>query len=138
VVQCTFTRNACHGFDQATGGAVQLSGGTLINCIFWSDSIESEAGAAFDKEICGPVSVIRNCVVEGGFAGSPGPIITANPLLGAFGRNGGPVSTISIDPAGSARNAGTSAVPAGIDISKDARGYPRADGLPDIGAFEVQ
>jgi phosphate-selective porin len=38
----------------------------------------------------------------------------------------------------SAQNAGTTSVPTGVDISLDARGMPRSDGFPDIGAYEIQ
>jgi len=83
---------------------------------------------------------IKNCVIQGGYTG-PGTtdsIITLDPSLGPLQNNGGFVPTIAI-PAGSpAKDAGTTSVPVGIDISTDARGVLRSDGKPDIGAFEVQ
>ncbi len=118
------------------GGALfsaSASSGIITNCIFWNDSAVNVA-----PEIYGRVSSIRYSVVQGGYPGTPGPIFTGDPLLGSFGDYGGPVPTIPIDTAGSAYNTGTLDVPSGVDISTDARGLSRSDGMPDIGAFEVQ
>lgn len=63
--------------------------------------------------------------------------LTANPLLGALGNNGGGVQTFALLPGSPAINAGDNAGAAGL--STDARGFPRVvSGTVDLGAFESQ
>ena len=134
LINCTFTGNSSSCMTDSRGGAVNLSQGTLINCILWGNAASS------DPEISGSATTIRNCVIQGGYSGggSVDSVFVDDPLLGPFGDNGGPVFTIPIDVAGSAHDNGTSNVPSGVDISIDARGFPRSDEKPDIGAFEIQ
>jgi predicted outer membrane repeat protein len=137
---CTFTSNVA----TAAGGAVYDSGTVsdsakpiFTNCLFWNNS------APLDHEIrtgANAAPSFINCIIQDGYSG-PGTVtgtITTDPLLGTFGNNGGPVFTIPIGATGSAHDAGTTAVPIGVDISTDARELPRSDGKPDIGAYEVQ
>jgi hypothetical protein len=135
---CTFTGNSSDAVYVAVGGAGYTEGGTITNCIFWHDTAFSDWNLVEGPEISGSATTIRNCIVQGGLPTALGPIFTENPLLGGLVDNGGPVKTHSIDPAGPARNTGTASVPSGVDATRDARGYLRSDGLPDIGAFEVR
>jgi hypothetical protein len=137
---CTFTSNVA----SASGGAVFDSGTvsdsakpTFTNCLFWNNS------GPLDPEIhtgANAAPTFTNCVIQNGYSGPGGATgtITTDPLLGTFGNNGGPVFTVPIGASGSARDAGTTSVPIGVDISTDAREVPRSDGRPDIGAYEVQ
>lgn len=138
LTNCTFTQNNVISETITNGGGAlylpSTRDKTITNCIFWNDSADS------NSEILGDATSIKNCIVQGGYNGSGivDSIIDMDPLLGTLTNNGGFVPTIAIDPASPARNSGTTAVPAGIAISTDARGFPRSDGHPDIGAFEVQ
>jgi hypothetical protein len=135
VTNCTFSKNQYKGNYGVEGaGAIEMSVGTLINCIFWGDS--ANVGPT---EITPNATSIKNCVIQGGYSGSGAvdSIFTFDPLLGTLGNYGGLVATIPIETNSPARDKGTTAVPAGVDISKDARGSSR-DSKPDIGAYEVQ
>lgn len=131
VVNCTFTGNT-----SGAGGAIAAvdSSLTAVNSIFWGNSSEAELSVN-ETMNC----TVQNCVVEGGFSrGTVNSLITEDPLLGTLGDFGGPVQTIPIGDNSPARNTGTSDVPTGFDITTDGRVFPRDDGQPDIGAFEVQ
>jgi hypothetical protein len=129
ITNCSFANNLA-----TVGGAYYGSLGKITNCIFWGDSA-SESN--FSSELSANIANVKNCIISGGYSG--GILIkTDNPNLGIFTNNGGPVPTCAIPVGSSAQNSGTTSVPAGVDISSDARGMPRSDGFPDIGAYEIQ
>jgi hypothetical protein len=141
LTNCTFTANVASirggAVYDSSAGSSDSTKSTLHNCIFWGNS------APANPEInCGAFTmpIIKNCVVAGGCSG-PGTIdsiIILDPKLGPLQDNAGPVHTCAIPGDSPAKDAGTTNVPVGIDISTDARGFPRSDGKPDIGAYEVQ
>ncbi|MBN1128235.1 MAG: hypothetical protein JXA71_04580, partial [Chitinispirillaceae bacterium] len=141
LINCTFTQNTANT-GSSSGGAVFDSGSTsykstLLNCLFWGDSASSSPEYYNDSNL---TPTLKNCIIQNGYTG-PGTldsIFTFDPQLDSLRDNGGPVPTCAIPANSPARNAGTSNIPAGIDISTDARGMPRSDGKPDIGAYEVQ
>jgi predicted outer membrane repeat protein len=139
-INCTFTSNVA----TVNGGAVCDSStattdstkSTLTNCILWSNSAPQSPELQIGS-YCFPT--INNCIITGGYAGTGtiASLLTTDPKLGVLSNNGGPVPTCSIASDSPARDAGTTSVPAGVDISTDARGNARSDGKPDIGAYEA-
>ena len=102
----------------------------LRNIILWGN--DAPTGAQIYDLSSTPV--ISDSVVQDGYAGGT-HIITANPLLGSSGSNGGFTETIPLQ-------SGSSAIDAGDDVncpSTDQRGIERPQGNHcDIGAYEYQ
>jgi hypothetical protein len=133
VTNCTFTNNSAT-YDAAYHG----SSGVFINCIFWGDSARDPRKLRPEASELSPgIPQVQFCVVFGGYPGGIS-IIDQNPNLGPLTDNGGAVPTCALPEGSPARDAGTTMIPSGVDISIDARGMPRSDGKPDIGAYEIQ
>lgn len=124
----TFSGNTA-GF----GGAIYnfTSNPSSVNAIYWGDTAPS--GGPEMYSLFG-TPVIDHSVVQGACPGTCTSIITADPLLGALGNNGGPTQTMALGAGSSALDAGTnSGCP-----STDQRGVARPQGtICDIGAYEV-
>jgi hypothetical protein len=134
VTNCTFTNNS-----STYGPAYYGVKGILTNCIFWGDTARDTRilHSAVPAELPAGLLNVRNCIVCGGYPGGIS-IINADPRLGSLMNNGGGVPTCAIPEDSPARDAGTTQVPAGVDILRDGNCMPRSDGKPDIGAYEVQ
>ena len=134
LANCTFTGNSCNG--SARGGAIHFDGtvSEIYNCIFWNNIANT------DPEIAGVPAVIKYCIIKGGYAGGDDDdtIYTHDPDFEALDTTTGPVPFIPIPVNSPARDSGTTNVPGEIDIRFDCRGFPRDDGHPDIGAYEVR
>jgi len=111
------------------GGLYALGTVTVRNAICWGNTAAN--GAQLYRHPNGALA-LSDCVVQDGYAEGTN-IITADPLLGALGDNGGYTQTISIPLGSSALNAASAAVAP----NTDQRGMNRS-GPPDIGAFEYQ
>ncbi len=143
LVNCTFHSNKITSTTEynpdliCSGGAVAFrsnpSKSGVFNCIFWGDS------ACNSSEIYGSPQWFWYNIIQNGYTGEGGyHTITDDPLLSPPGDNGGPVPTIAIAPDSPARNAGYVLYSEDDNVFVDARGFPRSDGKPDIGAFEIQ
>lgn len=131
LTNCTFYQNHATG-GSASGGAVDISNGSITNCIFWNNSADSY------NEIYGSPASIKNCVIQGGYSGggTVSNIITTDPYLGPLTYCTNSFVKISpIDNSSSAYNQGTTDVHPDVDITHDACGKLR-DAQPDIGAYE--
>ena len=114
-----------------SGGGIyhEASNSNIRNTILWGNT--APTGAQIHSVTNSPI--MSYSVVQGGYAGGTS-IITADPLLGAFGNNGGFTKTIPL-------LAGSSAIDTGNDAvcpATDQRGVSRPQGAHcDIGAFEL-
>jgi hypothetical protein len=132
VTNCTFTHNSAQ-----FSGAYHGTSGIITNCIFWGDSAQDRSELTELSELSPGILQVKNCIIAGGYPGGIS-IIDQNPNLGPLTDNGGAVPTCALPESSPARDAGTTMIPSGVDISIDARGMPRSDGKPDIGAYEIQ
>ena len=121
---CTFVENSASGMHN-----VAKSTPTVNNSIFWGNSVEMTGG--------GTPKLLR-CVVQG-WAEPSTDVIVKDPKLGGLADNGGPTRTCALGEGSSALDAGSWDT---LDdtvrklASVDQRGVRRADGKPDIGAYE--
>lgn len=119
------------------GGAITSdeSSAKIFNSIFWGNSAGSSGNQIYI--FSGGVPVIKNSVIEKGCPSGATctNIVTADPLLGKLGDNGGFTQTIALLD-------GSSAIEAGSNDdcpSVDQRGISRPQGsYCDIGAYEVE
>jgi len=151
----TVTNSTFSGNTSAVwgGGMINLSNSspTVINATFSGNSAGSAGGGIYNPAIVrnsilwgntgpfaqildGGASTISSSVVEGGFVSGTN-IISADPLLGVIGSNGGYTQTIPLQ-------AGSSAIDT-ADVAycpaTDQRGVARPQGgRCDIGAFELE
>ena len=124
------------GAGIATGGRVNTSGAgiTLTNSIVADNGAVSDANCV---QYYPPEQY--NDIADGGgnvqYAGTTCPGLSANPMLGPLGDNGGPTPTRLPDAAGAA----IGVVPAGsCTVPEDQRGFARGGGSAcDAGAVEV-
>ena len=161
LVNCTLASNVAT-FD---GGAIEDYEGqlTLKQCTL-SDNSSGDGDGGFDS-IAGNVDLVNTIVANnggdiyyegtiltfdgtnivtsinhsGGIETINGGIISANPLLGPLGSNGGPTITMIPQNGSPAINAGLTSAAAGITYDQRGPGFPRIVGAAvDIGAVEVQ
>ena len=162
----TFTANSAIGGTgptdgQGLGGAIFADGGSLA---LLNDTISGNTAAQGGRGVYvsdGATATINNTIIgqsdtgvsdfvangastsgvgnlirtQTGFSGAI--VSTANPLLAALAKNGGPTETMALQSASPAINTGNSA--AASSLTADQRGDARSvNGHVDIGAFEVQ
>jgi predicted outer membrane repeat protein len=130
----TLTNVTFSGNTAASGGGIMntsSSSSYIRNTILWGNTASDPANAQIAND-SNSNAYVSYSVVQGGYTGSTN-IITADPLLGSLGKNGGYTQTIPILEGSSAIDAGNNSVcPA-----TDQRGMPRPQGVScDIGAYE--
>ena len=143
LTSCTIANNkaAIYGGGISVGG--DSTSTTLANTIVAGNSAGSNSDG---PDISGTVNSLGyNLIGNNSGSGGFGPTDlqgTAsnplNPLLGQLQNNGGPTPTMALSPGSPAIDAGSNVlIPSAI--TTDQRGFARiANGLVDIGAFEVQ
>jgi hypothetical protein len=141
VANCTIAGNTVTG----SGGGINNSSGASIvlgNTIIAGDNPSSPGPG---PDIGGAITsvgynLIGNTTGGTGFAATD--LQNVNPLLGPLTNNGGPTATMALLPGSPAIDAGSNNLaigPSGSPLMTDQRGFSRiANGIVDIGAFEVQ
>ena len=123
------------GAGIATGGRVATYGAaiTLANSIVANNGTPSDANCVQHY----PPNQYVDIADGGGnvtFAGTTCPGLSANPMLGLLGQNGGPTPTMLPDSAGAA----IGVVPAdACTVAEDQRGFSRGTGTCDAGAVDT-